>query len=74
MLNLNWEKIYSIILFVTCHGSGNFPLLIHIPSYPFVNFQNPMNGVGWVIHGWGGLEQVIQGWGRVGHAVKQPKK
>ena len=41
MLNVNWEKIHSIILSVTCHGLRNFPLLIHIPSYPFVNFQNP---------------------------------
>ena len=41
MLNLNWEKIHSIILFVTCHGLRNFPLLIHIPSNPFVNFWNP---------------------------------
>ena len=43
MLNLNWKKIHSIILFVTCHGWRNFPLLIHIPLYPFVNFQNPMS-------------------------------
>ena len=41
MLNVNWEKIHSTILSVTCHGLRNFPLLIHIPSYPFVNFQNP---------------------------------
>ena len=41
MLNLNWEKIHSIILSVTCHGLRNFPLLIHIPLYPFVNFWNP---------------------------------
>ena len=43
MLNLNWEKIHSIILSVTCHGLRNFPLLIHIPLYPFVNFWNPMS-------------------------------
>ena len=43
MLNVNWEKIHSIILSVTCHGLRNFPLLIHIPSYPFVNFWNPMS-------------------------------
>ena len=42
-LNVNWEKIHSIILFVTCHGLINFPPLIHIPSKPFVNFQNPMS-------------------------------
>ena len=41
MLNLNWEKIHSIILFVTCHGLRNFPLLIHIPLYPFMNCWNP---------------------------------
>ena len=43
MLNLNWEKIHSIILSITCHGLRNFPLLIHIPLYPFVNFWNPMS-------------------------------
>ena len=42
MLNVNWEKIHSIILSVTCHGLRNFPLLIHIPSKPVMNFQNPM--------------------------------
>ena len=36
-------KIHSIILSFTCHGLRNFPLLIHIPSKPFVNFQNPMS-------------------------------
>ena len=41
MLNVNWEKIHSITLSVTCHGFRNFPPLIHIPSYPFMNFQNP---------------------------------
>ena len=35
MLNVNWEKIHSIILSLTCHGFRNFPPLIHIPSYPF---------------------------------------
>ena len=43
MLNVNWEKIHSIILSVTCHGLRNFPLLIHIPSKPFMNFRNPMS-------------------------------
>ena len=38
---LNWEKIHSIILSVTCHGLRNFPPLIHIPLKLFVNFQNP---------------------------------
>ena len=41
MLNVNWEKIYSIILSVTCHGLRNFPLVIHIPSKPVMNSQNP---------------------------------
>ena len=40
MLNVNCIKIHSIILSVTCHGLRNFPLLIHIPSKLFVNFQN----------------------------------
>ena len=35
------KKIYSIILSVTCHGLRNFPPLIHIPSKPVMNFQNP---------------------------------
>ena len=39
--NMNCIKIYSIILSVTCHSLRNFPPLIHIPSYPFMNFQNP---------------------------------
>ena len=38
MLNVTCIQIHSIILSVTCHGLGNFPLLIHIPSKPFVNF------------------------------------
>ena len=42
-LNVNWRKIHSLILSVTCHGLGNFPLLIHIPSYPFMNFWNAMS-------------------------------
>ena len=41
VLNVNCIKMYSIILSVTCHGSRNFPPLIQIPSYPFMNFQNP---------------------------------
>ena len=39
--NVNCIKIYSIVLSLTCHGLRNFPPLIHIPSYPFMNFQNP---------------------------------
>ena len=42
-LNVNCMKIHSIILSVSCHGLRNFPLLIHIPSKPFVSFQNPMS-------------------------------
>ena len=43
MLNVNCISIYPIILSVTCHGLINFPSLIHFPSYPFVNFQNPIS-------------------------------
>ena len=42
MLNVTFIKIHSIILSVTCHGLRNFHLLIHIPSYPFMNFWNPI--------------------------------
>ena len=42
-LNANWEKIDSIILFFTCHSLINFPPIIHIPAYLFVNYWNPMN-------------------------------
>ena len=48
MLNVNCIKIHSIILSVTCHGLRNFPLLIHIPSKPFMNFWNPMSYYFWV--------------------------
>ena len=41
MLNVNWEKIHSIILSVTCHGLRNFPLLIHIPLKPICEFLKP---------------------------------
>ena len=40
-LNVYWKKNHSIILSLTCHSLRNFPLFIHIPSYPFVNFLNP---------------------------------
>ena len=43
MLNVNWEKIHSIILSVTCHGLRNFPWLIHIPSKLVMNCQNPVS-------------------------------
>ena len=39
--NVNWKKIHSIMLSVTCHGFRNFPPLLHIPSYPLMNFWNP---------------------------------
>ena len=48
MLNVNWEKIHSIILSVTCHGLRNFTPLIRIPSKPFVNFQNLVSFYFWV--------------------------
>ena len=56
MLNVNWEKIHSIILSVTCHGLRNFPLLIHIPSKPFMNFWNP------VIYYFFELESLVKCW------------
>ena len=40
MLNVNWEKIHSIILSLTCHGLRNIPLLIHIPSQFMKSPQN----------------------------------
>ena len=43
LLNANWDKIDSIIFSFTCHSLRNIPLLMHIPSYPFMNFQNPMS-------------------------------
>ena len=67
-LNANWENIDSLILSLTFHGLGNFPPIIHIPSYPFVNFQNPMSGVGWVIKGWCGSYRDGAVWVGVGHA------
>ena len=41
-LNVNVEKIDSIILSLTCHSLRNFSLFIHIPPYPFANCRNPM--------------------------------
>ena len=38
--NMNWQKIHSITLSVTCHSIRNFSPLIHNPSYPFMNFWN----------------------------------
>ena len=67
---MNWKKIHSIILSVTCHDLGNFFPLIHSPSYPIVIFQDHTSGVGWVMKGGvghTGVGLVIQGWGEVGH-------
>ena len=41
MLNVNWGKIHSIILSVTCDGLRNFSLLIHIPSKPYMTHPTP---------------------------------
>ena len=41
MLNVNWEKIHSIILSVTCDGLRNFLLLIHIPLKPYMTHPTP---------------------------------
>ena len=41
-LNVNGKIIDSIILSVTCHSLRNLLPLIHIPSYTFMNFGNPM--------------------------------
>ena len=41
MLNMNWQKIHSIILSFTSHGFRNFPLLIHI-HFKFIHeFSKP---------------------------------
>ena len=48
MLNVNYIKIHSIILSLSCQGLINFPPLICILSYPFMNFQNPMSYYFWV--------------------------
>ena len=50
------NKIHSIILSVTCHGLRNFPPLIHIPLYPFMNFQNPTS------YYFSSFESCIKGW------------
>ena len=60
MLNVNWEKIHSIILSLTCHGLRNFPLLIHIPSKPFVNFLKPYELL------FSELESLIKSWMWIG--------
>ena len=68
---MNWKKIDSITLFVTCHGLRNFPPLIHSPLISICEFSKPYkwDGVG---HEGGGVDHtgvglVIQGWGEVGH-------
>ena len=43
MIKCEFKKMHSIILSFTCHGLENFSSLIHIPSYPFENFPNPMS-------------------------------
>ena len=44
MLNVNWEKIQSIILSVTCHGLRNFaPAHTHPPQNHSWIFQDPMS-------------------------------
>ena len=63
MLNMNCKRNHLIILSVTCHDLGNFPPLIHLPSYPFVNFQKPYKWVRWVMQEWDGVES-----GGMGHA------
>ena len=40
-MNVNWKRIQSVILSLTCHSLINFPPLMHIPSYAFMNFWNP---------------------------------
>ena len=41
MLNVNWEKIHSIILSVTCHGLRNFPLTHTHPLKTICEFLKP---------------------------------
>ena len=41
MLNVNWEKIHSIILSVTCHGLRNFPLTHTDPLISICEFLKP---------------------------------
>ena len=51
-LNVNWKKIQSIILSVTCHSLRNFPPLItspHVHSWIFKTLQVIISWI-WVIH------------------------
>ena len=41
MLNVNWEKIHSIILSVTCHGLRNFAPTHTHPLKPIREFLKP---------------------------------
>ena len=41
MLNLNWEKIHSIILSVTCHGLRNFAPAHTHPLKTIREFSKP---------------------------------
>ena len=54
MLNVNWEKIHSIILSVTCHGLRNFPS-------PYTSPQNQL----WIFK----TLRVIIFWVRVTHKM-----
>ena len=41
MLNVNWEKIHSIILSVTCHGLRNFAPAHTHPLKTIHEFSEP---------------------------------
>ena len=41
MLNVNWEKIHSIILSLTCHGLRNFAPTHTHPLKPICEFSKP---------------------------------
>ena len=41
MMNVNWEKIQSIILSVTCHGLRNFAPAHTHPLKPICEFLKP---------------------------------
>ena len=47
-LNVNWKKIHSIILSVTCHSLRNFPSLIHIPHIHLWIFKTLWLIISWV--------------------------
>ena len=48
MLNLNWEKIHSIILSVTCHGLRNFPPTHTHPLISIREFLKILQVIFWV--------------------------